>query len=303
MHYSHILAISVLCSIVTTVCLAIEEVSAAQRVALVIGNSKYTTVPLLPNPVNDATDTAQVLEKAGFQVKLLLDANKRQIEEAVSHLNKTLRGGGTGLFYFAGHGVQVGGLNYLIPVDAKIDDETDVQYRAVEANWILGKMQESQNDLNILILDACRNNPFPVSHRGDSRGLTEMKIAKGSYLSYSTAPGLIAEDGQKGDRNSPFTKHLVRFLQEPGVPLEEVFKRVRESVLSDTNNRQTPWSSSAVVGPPFYFIQSDDTVLSTPIGIVPLAHPAARPPTPEDFSLPDHGNPIKTPRLASPPNP
>ena len=219
------------------------------RLALVIGNSAYQTAPL-KNPTNDAEDMAANLKELGFEVILKKDADQRTMEDAIRYFGRQLRNGGVGLFYFAGHGVQVEGLNYLIPVDARIESESDVKYEAVDAGRILGKMEDAENRLNIVILDACRNNPYARAFRSDQGGLARMDAPTGSLVAYSTAPGEVAADGP--DRNGIFTKYLIQHMMTPNLALEHVLKRVRIDVALETNGRQIPWESSSLMGD-FYF--------------------------------------------------
>ena len=168
------------------------------RTALIIGNSNYKNAPL-KNPTNDAKDMAEVLKKSGFDVSLKINASQREMESAVRSFGKKLRRGGAGLFYYAGHGIQANGRNYLIPIGATIESESDVKYEAVDAGLILGKMEDAGNDLNIVILDACRNNPFARSFRSAEQGLARMDAPKGSLVAYATAPGSVAADGNEGN--------------------------------------------------------------------------------------------------------
>jgi hypothetical protein len=229
--------------------LAVIDAGAANRTALVIGNADYKLSPL-KNPVNDATDMANALRQSGFNVTLITNANLRKIDEAIDSFGKKLFTGGVGLFYYAGHGVQVRGNNYLIPVHSNIQSEGDVKYRAVNAGLVLAKMEDAQNDLNIVILDACRNNPFARSFRSADKGLAKMDASKGTLIAYATAPGSIAADG-KG-KNGVYTKHLLTNIRKPGLTIERILKNVRVAVLSETSNKQVPWESSSLAGD-FYF--------------------------------------------------
>jgi hypothetical protein len=220
-----------------------------QRIALVIGNSNYKNAPLR-NPANDATDISRALKRLGFQVTMLRNADQRKMEDSIRKFGKTLSKGGVGLFYYAGHGMQVDGRNYLIPVDARIEDPSDVKYEALDAGRVLGKMEVAGNDMNIVILDACRDNPFSRSWRSGQKGLARMDAPKGSYISYATAPGSVAADGS--GRNGTFTKSLLRHIEVPGLTLESVMKRVRKDVIDETGSKQIPWSSSSIIGD-FYF--------------------------------------------------
>jgi len=226
-----------------------------RRLALVIGNGAYQTAPL-KNSKNDAEDMAATLKKLGFKVILKKDADQRTMEDTIRHFGRQLRNGGVGLFYFAGHGVQVEGRNYLIPVDAKIESESDVKYEAVDAGRILGKMEDAENRLNIVILDACRNNPYARAFRSAQSGLARMDAPTGSLVAYSTAPGEVAADGP--DRNGIFTKHLIQHMMTSNLLIEQVLKRVRIDVARQTRGRQIPWESSSLMGD-FYFNSNKST--------------------------------------------
>lgn len=219
--------------------------SPGRRVALVIGNGAYPSAPL-KNPVNDARDMASALRGLGFEVILRENATLRQMEEGVDELWKRLRAGGSGLFFFAGHGLQVAGRNYLVPVDARLSVEQDVKYRCMDAGLVLGRMENAGNGLNIVILDACRNNPYARSWRSADQGLAKMDAPKGSLIAYSTAPDSVAADGL--GRNGIYTGQLLRNLRTPGLGIEELFKRVRIGVLSETGDKQVPWESSSLTG-------------------------------------------------------
>ena len=164
---------------------------------------------------------------------------------------KKIQAGGVGLFFYAGHGMQVKGKNYLIPVGADITAEDEIPDEAVEADLILRKMESARNGMNVVILDACRNNPYARSFRSSATGLARMNAPKGTLIAYSTGPGSVAADGD--GRNSPYTKHLLTQMQVPGQSIEQTFKRVRMGVLTDTGDKQTPWESSSLVGD-FWFV-------------------------------------------------
>lgn len=242
----------------------IKEKRADKRLALVIGNGAYKSAPL-KNPLNDARDMASMLRKLGFQVLHEENATKKQMDLAIRRFGQKLRGSGTGLFYFAGHGMQVKGRNYLIPVDAAIENESDVEYEAIDAGRILSKMEDARNPINIVILDACRDNPFARSFRSAERGLARMDAPVGSIIAYATAPGSVAADG-KG-RNGIYTKHLLDAMRAGHQTIEQVFKRVRNAVIIETKNKQVPWESTSLRGD-FYFIAK---------GAPPPALPEARP--------------------------
>lgn len=229
-------------------CTAAAQAALAQdRMALVIGNGAYTHVERLANAANDARLVAGALEQAGFEVTLVLDADQATLVRAISQFGRDLRTRDpdtTGLFYFAGHGVQSFGYNYLLPVDVSLTDAADLPLVGIEAQAILRQMYSARNRTNIVILDACRNNPFDALPDLDDNGLAEMKAPTGTFLSYSTAPGEVALDGA-GD-NSPFTEALARHIPEPGVPIELTFKSVRVDVLEATGGRQVPWDTSSL---------------------------------------------------------
>ena len=229
--------------------LNLSMTNATDRVALVIGNGSYKSAPL-KNPVNDARDMATVLKKSGFIVTLKMNATKKEMENSVREFGRTLRKGGVGLFYYAGHGMQLKGRNYLIPINALIESESDVEYESLDAGRVLGKMEDAGNDMNIVIFDACRNNPFARSFRSSTPGLARMDAPTGSLIAYATAPGNLAADGD--GRNGVYTKHLIRNMKKSGLTIEQVFKNVRVAVLSETGNKQTPWEASSLTGN-FYF--------------------------------------------------
>lgn len=223
------------------------------RIALVIGNGSYANAPPLKNPTNDANDMADALAKLGFNVARGIDLNQRQMKAMIREFGQKLKGGGQGLFYFAGHGVQLRGRNYLIPVDASIQSEADVEDQGVDANLIMGLMDEAGNALNVVILDACRNNPFSRSFRSVSNGLAQMDAPSGTLIAYATAPGSVASDGSV--RNGLYTQELLKNMAVAGLSIEEVFKRVRVAVRGATGGKQTPWESSSLTGD-FYFTGS-----------------------------------------------
>ena len=184
------------------------------RTALVIGNSTYSSGPLR-NPVNDATDMAAALKRVGFSVVLKKNVQQQEMEEAVENFGNRLKRGGVGLFYYAGHGLQINGINYLIPIGAKINKESDVKYQSIDINKVLDEMANASNVLNIVILDACRDNPYSRSFRSASRGLAIVSNAPaGTFISYSTGAGQVARDGE--GRNSPYAKALLENIVKPG---------------------------------------------------------------------------------------
>lgn len=247
------------------------EAQAERRTALVIGNGAYKTTPL-KNPTNDAQDMANALREMGFDVTLKLNATHRDMEEAVRAFGAKLKQGGLGLFYYAGHGVQVGGENYLIPVDTKIDAEADVKFGALNAGMALARMEDAGNDMNIIILDACRTNPFARSFRTAEQGLARMDAPKGSLIAYATAPGRVAADSGGVGRNGVYTSFLLNHMRNPGLKVEEIFKLVRADVVRATKDKQVPWESSSLIGD-FYFILPE--VQSAKASVVPTSEAIA----------------------------
>jgi len=232
---------------------AIRPVETNIRQALVIGNSNYAHAGILRNPINDARAIGSTLQQLGFQVETLMNATQPEMDQAIRKFGRQLRGNnGVGLFYYAGHGMQINGENYLLPVEINPSTEADVRYRGVPVGQLLGQMEAADNGMNIVILDACRNNPFARSFRSSSRGLAQMTAPAGTFISYATAPGKEAADGA-GD-NGLFTAKLLEHMKTPGLKLEEVFKLVRSDVQRESNDKQVPWDSSSVTGE-FFFLE------------------------------------------------
>lgn len=254
---------------------------AENRMALVIGNSAYKTVTALPNPANDAKAMAELLRSAGFDVLSEADLSRSGLRHAIREFaaQVALKGPDTvALVYYAGHGLQIEGENYLIPVDAQIQREADVAIEAMRLADVMSALAETPSRTRIVILDACRNNPFSSISKTTGRGLAIVDAPTGSIVSYATAPGMEALDGA-GD-NSPFTAALVAVAQEPNLPIEQALKRVRLQVHKTTEGRQTPWESSSLTsdfaffGSPAAKTASGAAIAAKPIG---LAARAARP--------------------------
>lgn len=227
-----------------------------RRVALVIGNGAYEVGPLR-NPTNDAREVAKALTEIGFEVIHKENLTQNELKRAIRGFGEKLRDGGVGLFYFAGHGIQVNGENYLIPVEAIINSEQEVEYDSVDLGLVVAQMENAQNDLNIVILDACRNNPFARSFRSSTRGLAPMAAPSGTLIAYATAPGSLASDGKGA--NGLYTEALLVALRVPGLKIEDVFKRVRVAVEEKTGGKQVPWESTSLKGD-FYFIKTDNAL-------------------------------------------
>ncbi|HEX4947266.1 MAG TPA: SUMF1/EgtB/PvdO family nonheme iron enzyme [Blastocatellia bacterium] len=246
---------------------ATRQNSSERRIALIIGNSAYALGPLA-NPVNDARDLAATLRQAQFEVLYGENQNRRQMRDLIRQFGEKLRHSNTGLFYFAGHGVQVNDTNFLIPIGAEITKETEIEDESVSVNFVLAQMEEAQNTLNIVILDACRDNPFARSLRSGKRGLAVTRNAPtGTLIAYATAAGSVARDGE--GRNGLFTQELLTNLKTPGLTLEHVFRRTRTSVRNKSSGQQVPYEYTSVEGEDFYFLP--------PNGAAPFVpKPAAR---------------------------
>ena len=227
-----------------------------KRYALVIGNSNYNKdIGILKNPVNDATDVATELRKSNFEVQLITNCTYVQLREAMRKFHEKLTNGPrdqtVGLFYYAGHGVQYQDENYLVPIDAEVKYEDDIARMCFPVQrMVLANMERSNSRMNIVILDACRNNPFPATTRSVSAGLGEMKRARGSFIAYATSPGSVASDGT--GRNGLYTQELIKALRKSNLTIEQVFKEVRVNVLRLSGDKQYTWDSSNIIGE-FYF--------------------------------------------------
>ena len=224
--------------------------SAQRRLALVIGNGAYPSRPLR-NPPNDATAVAEELRKLGFVVTMGVNKSQSDMEQMIREFGQMLKAKcGVGLFYYAGHGVQIAGRNYLIPVNADIQNEADYKYKTVDLNWALDQMYSEQNPLNIVILDACRSDPFPRSHRSDQGGLAQVSAPTGTLIAYATAPDSTANDG--AGANSPYTEELIKQMSVPGVLVETMLRHVAEQVSSRTGGKQEPWFNANIKGDFFF---------------------------------------------------
>jgi hypothetical protein len=225
-----------------------------RRIALVVGNANYKVRPL-KNPRNDADDVSRSLKATGFEVIDLRDATLPQMRTAVRLFGDRLINNDVGLVYYSGHGVEVKGRNYFIPVNADIQREDEIADQGLDVSLILEKMSTAGKGVNILIVDACRDDPFGRSFRSSSRGLANMDAPRGTIIAYATSPGKVASDGDPRERNSPYTKHLVKAMQSPNKPIEQVFKEVRRAVQDETKNQQTPWENTSLSGDFFFSIK------------------------------------------------
>ena len=220
-----------------------------RRLALVIGNAQYKNSPLR-NPINDARDMSDALTASGFAVSRYENLTYSKMREVVRDFGEKLKMGDVGLFYFSGHAVQYRGKNYLLPINEDLKHSDEIPSSSLDIDFVLAKMESAKNDLNIVILDACRNNPIGAESRSLERGLTNISAAKGAFIAFATSPGNVALDGD--GKNSPYTKNLTQVIRKGGMTIEQVFKEVRRNVISETNSKQVPWENSSILGD-FYF--------------------------------------------------
>ena len=245
------------------------------RVALVIGNGAYQHTDPLRNPVNDARAMARALSDAGFEVIARENLTRRAFVEALHEFAGKVPPGGVGLFYYAGHGIQVRGVNHLVPVDATLANERDVKYETVDLNDVLNGLDEARARLSLVILDACRDNPFARKFRSTSRGLAQTDAPRGTVIAYATAPGDTASDGD--GENGLYTTELLKAMALPGLKLEEVFKRTIDGVARASGNKQTPWVSSSFRGDFFFNTAAaapPAAAIPAPPGVDPLEQTA-----------------------------
>jgi uncharacterized caspase-like protein len=228
----------------------------AERVALVVGIGEYRHVPPLANPANDARDMAEALTRLGFRTELVLDPDRVRLEQSLRRLGQAARGADAAVFFYAGHAIEVGGRNWLLPVEADIESERDLRFEALDMD-IVSEQLDGAARLSIVLLDACRDNPFRLRLASGTRsvavgtGLAQLRAAVGTLVAFSTAPGTVAADGR--GRNSPFTAALLRRIDTPGLELRQMLAEVRREVREGTGGRQVPWEHSALEGA-FYFV-------------------------------------------------
>jgi hypothetical protein len=256
---------------------------ANRKVALVVGNSAYPKWPLR-NPANDAKAVAQSLTELGFDTQVALDVSLPNLDRAVAQFVSKVKAGDVAAFYYAGHGIQLEGENYLIPVDFNAKDEIDAKYAAYSASRLQERLDKAGARVVLMVLDACRNNPF-ANTRSMGGGLAAMGSGKGTLIAFATAPGKTADDNPRGN-NGLFTTHLIQALREPGLTLDQVFNRVRARVHDASNGQQVPWTVSSVIGD--VYLRPGAGVASTSATTASAAPPPAPAPA---------GNPLT--RLAS----
>ncbi len=230
--------------------LAVVSVSAQApldvRVALIIGNSAYPGTMALVNPANDAQAMADVLKRLGFNVIELRDGNKAQMSAAIARVSDSLKGKqGVGMLYYAGHGLQLDWRNYMVPVDANLKSAADVAQQTIDLSSVVDIFKAAGNRMNIVVLDACRDNPFG-GNTSSAKGLAQLDAPPSTFLAYATAPGNVAEDGDEKSGNGLYTQYLLQELKRPTAKIEDVFKRVRLNVRKQSNGRQIPWESTSL---------------------------------------------------------
>ncbi len=248
-----------------------------RRIALVIGNSGYRNVERLANPANDARLMAKTLQAAGFALigdGPQLDLDKPRFDRLIQQFGKVLPGADVALFYYSGHGMQVNGENWLVPVDANPTGPRDLDFQMVDASLVLRQMQDAGTKLNLVILDACRNNPFAFRGiRASGGGLAEMHAPEGTLISYATQPGNVAADGTTGD--SPYTAALVEAIRRPGLDVFHVFNQVGLTVKQTTDGAQQPWLASSPIAGNFYFFNNGPVTITVPPAGAPAPQAAA----------------------------
>jgi hypothetical protein len=273
--------------------LLMDPAIAERRIALVVGNSAYQNITRLDNPRNDATLMAETLSGLGFTLiggRAQLDLDKAALDTDVQNFGRQIQGADVALFYYAGHGVQLNGSNYLVPIGANPTREADVDFQMVDINLVLRQMHGSGTRLNMVILDACRNNPFGGRGlRSADGGLAQMRAPEGTLISYATQPGSIAQDG--GDGHSPYTKALATTIKQAGLDIFQTFNQVGLAVKRETGGSQQPWVSSSPIDGSFYFVapaggpkvatvpqpQSADTLRPAPDIVPPPGREAEQP--------------------------
>ncbi|MCC8942698.1 caspase family protein [Bradyrhizobium sp. Arg68] len=250
------LAVAALLALLLPALIGAAHAAAEKRIALVIGNSAYQNVTRLDNPRNDAVLMAETLAGLGFTLiggRAQLDLDKPSMDIAVQSFGRQVQGADVALFYYAGHGVQVAGSNYLVPIGANATREADVDFQMLDVNLVLRQMQGAGTRLNMVILDACRNNPFGGRGlRAADGGLAQMRAPEGTLISYATQPGNVAQDGTDG--HSPYTKALAATIKQAGLDIFQTFNQVGLAVKRATGGSQQPWVSSSPIDGTFYFV-------------------------------------------------
>ena len=245
LHAMHVLRLTAVASMLAAVSVS-AQAPLDVRVALIIGNSAYAGNMALVNPANDAKAMADVLKRLGFTVVELRDGNKAQMTAAIAQVSNSLKGKqGVGMLYYAGHGLQLDWRNYMVPVDANLKTAADVQQQTIDLSSVVDIYKAAGNRMNIVVLDACRDNPFG-GNTSSAKGLAQLDAPPSTFLAYATAPGNVAEDGDVKSGNGLYTQFLLQELKRPTAKIEDVFKRVRLNVRKQSNGRQIPWESTSL---------------------------------------------------------
>ena len=288
-------SIGMIAAVTLTTLISLESARAASnRIALVLGNGAYQSAAQLPNPSNDAADVSQALRKIGFDVIEGRDLERRAMEKKIREFGRRLDKADVALFFYAGHGLQVGGKNYLVPIDAKLERAGDLSFETLDVGLVLGQM-EADKRVNLVFLDACRDNPLSRSlaralgarSAAVGQGLASIQSAVGTMIAYATQPDNVALDGD--GRNSPFTTALLKHIATPGLEISSVMKRVRADVVAATRDRQVPWDHSSLIGDVVLVPTADGATAVRPEAVRPAA---VSPPTVPVPALP--------PRAAAP---
>ena len=289
---------------------ATSSLAGGDRIALLIGNGAYTETTRLRNPPNDVADMAQALERLGFEVLMVVDGDKLTIERGIRAFGELLTGADVGLFFYAGHGLQVNGRNYIVPTNAKLAHERDLLFEAIDVALPVSVMEQSGVRMSLIILDACRDNPLARTLAGSirsagrstrvGRGLASIEGARGTLIAYAAAPGDVAADGD--GRNSPFTAALLQWIGAPRLEVGLMFRRIRESVMAATNGHQVPWVNEALVGE-FYFA-GEASPAAAKSGAPTATQKAALPPPrePPPAKAAPEPRPVPEPDQAPPPS-
>jgi uncharacterized caspase-like protein len=282
-------SIGITCAVTLAVLISFESAhGASNRVALVIGNGAYQSVARLPNPSNDAADVAQALRRIGFEVIEGRDLEKRAMEDKIREFGRKLDGADIALFFYAGHGLQVGGRNYLLPIDTKLERAGDLNFETIEVGLVLAQM-EADKRINLVFLDACRDNPLARSlaralgarSAAIGQGLASIQSAVGTMIAYATQPDNVALDGD--GRNSPFTTALLKHIATPGLEVSSLMKRVRADVVAATRDKQVPWDHSSLIGDVMLVPMTDrapSPAAASPAAAAPAIPNVSSPPPP-----------------------
>ncbi|MCP4185876.1 MAG: caspase family protein [Hyphomicrobiales bacterium] len=250
------------------VSISVHTAISANRLSLVIGNSNYQHTSPLRNPANDADLIGSKLSEIGFDVLASKEISLSATRQVISEFAGKIRDVGEDaivLFYYAGHGIQYNGKNFIVPVDANLQSVTDIILQGVDTSFILKIIELSGAKTNVVVLDACRNNPFPAVSRSVTKGLARMDSPSGSFIAYSIAPGAVALDGN--GKNSPYTSALAEYITDPDLTLEAVFKKVRRKVYYDTEKAQTTWESTSLIDEVYLVERSDNAAKGAKIAV------------------------------------